>query len=113
MDSYLEEKINKNSVKMSKQVFYVIAIIVLAIVCVVDFIRINKLQEELTDVCKQIEAEVDAVEWKLDASIYKKDAQLLLMNQNYGNPNIHKMLTDSCYNDCLIYRKKYGKEKSE
>ena len=70
---------------MSKHVFYVTAIIFLAI----------------------------AVEWKLDASIYKKDAQLLLMNQNFGNPNIHKMLTDSCYYDCLKYRKKYGKEGTE
>ena len=87
---------------MSKHVFYVTAIIFLAIVCVVDYMRINKLQEEF-----------DAVEWKLDASIYKKDAQLLLMNQNFGNPNIHKMLTDSCYNDCLKYRKKYGKEGTE
>ena len=92
---------------MSKHVFYVTAIIFLAIVCVVDYMRINKLQEE------QIEEEFDAVEWKLDASIYKKDAQLLLMNQNFGNPNIHKMLTDSCYNDCLKYRKKYGKEGTE
>ena len=93
---------------MSKHVFYVTAIIFLAIVCVVDYMRINKLQEELTDARKQIEEEFDAVEWKLDASIYKKDAQLL-----FGNPNIHKMLTDSCYNDCLKYRKKYGKEGTE
>ena len=98
---------------MSKHVFYVTAIIFLAIVCVVDYMRINKLQEELTDARKQIEEEFDAVEWELDASIYKKDAQLLLMNQNFGNPNIHKMLTDSCYYDCLKYRKKYGKEGTE
>ena len=56
---------------MSKHVFYVTAIIFLAIVCVVDYMRINKLQEELTDARKQIEEEFDAVEWKLDASIYK------------------------------------------
>ena len=98
---------------MSKHVFYVIAIIFLAVVCVVDYIRINKLQEELADARKQIEAEFDAIEWKLDASIYKKDAQLLLINQNFGNPKIHKMLTDSCYNDCLKYRKKYEKEGTE
>lgn len=98
---------------MSKHVFYVIAIILLAIVCVVDYIRINKLQEELTDARKQIEAEFDAVEWKLDASIYKKDAQLLLMNKNYGNSSIRKILIDSCYKDCIKYRNKYGKEKTE
>ena len=50
---------------MSKHVFYVTAIIFLAIVCVVDYMRINKLQEELTDARKQIEEEFDAVEWKL------------------------------------------------
>ena len=42
---------------MSKHVFYIIAIILLAIVCVVDLMRINKLQDELTDARKQIEAE--------------------------------------------------------
>ncbi len=98
---------------MKKQVFYIISIVLLAIVCVTDFIRINKLQEELTAAQKLIDAEFIAVEQKLDASIYKKDAQLLLMNQNYGNSTIHKMLTDSCYNDCLKYRKKYKKEETE
>lgn len=93
--------------------FTLLQLFFLAVVCVVDYMRINKLQEELTYARKQIEAEFEAVEWKLDASIYKKDAQLLLINQNFGNPKIHKMLTDSCYNDCLKYRKKYGKEGTE
>ena len=69
---------------MSKHVFYIIAIIILAVICVVDNMRINKLQEDLTYTHNLIEG----VDRKLDASIYKKDAQLLLMNQNYGNPNI-------------------------
>ncbi len=94
---------------MSKQVFYIIAIILLAIISVVDYMRINKLQEDLTYTHSLIEA----VDKKLDASIYKKDAQLLLMNQNYGNPSIHKMLKDSCYKDCMDYRRKYGKEETE
>ena len=94
---------------MSKHVFYIIAIIILAVICVVDNMRINKLQEDLTYTHNLIEG----VDRKLDASIYKKDAQLLLMNQNFGNPSIHKMLKDSCYKDCMDYRKKYGKEKTE
>ena len=94
---------------MSKHVFYIIAIIILAIISVVDYMRINKLQEDLTYTHSLIEA----VDKKLDASIYKKDAQLLLMNQNYGNPSIHKMLKDSCYKDCMDYRRKYGKEETE
>lgn len=94
---------------MSKHVFYIIAIIILAVICVVDNMRINKLQEDLTYTHNLIEG----IDRKLDASIYKKDAQLLLMNQNFGNPSIHKMLKDSCYKDCMDYRKKYGKEKTE
>lgn len=94
---------------MSKHVFYIIAIIILAVICVVDNMRINKLQEDLTYTHNLIEG----VDRKLDASIYKKDAQLLLMNQNYGNPNIHKMLKDSCYKDCMDYLRKYGKEETE
>ncbi len=94
---------------MSKHVFYIIAIIILAVICVVDNMRINKLQEDLTYTHNLIEG----VDRKLDASIYKKDAQLLLMNQNYGNPSIHKMLKDSCYKDCMDYRRKYGKEETE
>ena len=94
---------------MSKHVFYIIAIIILAVICVVDNMRINKLQEDLTYTHNLIEG----VDRKLDASIYKKDAQLLLMNQNYGNPSIHKMLKDSCYKDCMDFRRKYGKEENE
>ena len=66
---------------MSKHVFYVTAIIFLAIVCVVDYMRINKLQEELTDARKQIEEEFDAVEWKLDASINKKKKKFQIKNE--------------------------------
>ena len=94
---------------MSKHVFYIIAIIILAVICVVDNMRINKLQEDLTYTHNLIEG----VDRKLDASIYKKDAQLLLMNQNYGNPSIHKMLKDSYYKDCMDFRRKYGKEENE
>ena len=94
---------------MSKHVFYIIAIIILAVICVVDNMRINKLQEDLTYTHNLIEG----IDRKLDASIYKKDAQLLLMNQNYGNPSIHKMLKDSCYKDCMDFRRKYGKEENE
>lgn len=98
---------------MSKHILYIVTFIFLSIICVVDYIRINMLQEELANARKQINAEFDAVEWKIDASIYKKDAQLLLMNQNFGNSNIHKMLADSCYSDCMKYRKKYRKVGTE
>ena len=98
---------------MSKHIFYNIAIFLLAIVCIVDYLQINKLQQELANTRDQIEAEVDALDGKLDASIYKKDAQMLLLNRNYGNANVHKLLADSCYNDCMKYRTKYGKDTTE
>ena len=98
---------------MSKQIFYIIAIFLLTIVCIADYWRINKLQQEQANIREQIEAEFDALNGKLDASIYKKDAQMLLLNRNYGNANVHKLLADSCYNDCMKYRTKYGKDTTE
>ena len=98
---------------MSKQVIYMIVIAVLAIICVIDYIRINTLQSEVERTRKMINESIDMLDYKMDASIYKKDAQLLLMNQNYNNPQIHKLLADSCYKDCMKYRKKHGKEAVE
>ena len=37
------------------------------------------------------------------AQIYKKDAQLYLMNSQWNNPEVHKLLADSCKNDCIKY----------
>ena len=98
---------------MSKQVIYMIVIAVLAGVCVIDYIRINTLQGEVERTREMINESMDVLNYKLDASIYKKDAQLLLMNQNYNNPQIHKILADSCYKDCMKYRKEHGKETEE
>lgn len=98
---------------MSKQAIYIILIVALAIVCVIDFIRINTLQDEVERTREMIHENIDALNYKMDANIYKKDAQLLLMNQNYNNPQIHKILADSCYKDCMKYRKKHGKEAAE
>ena len=56
---------------------------------------------------------IDALDRKLDASNYKKDSQLLLMNRQHGNAAIHQLLADSSYNDCMKYRTKYGKEVAE
>lgn len=98
---------------MSKQTIYTVAITLLAIICVVDFIRINTLQRELERTREMVQEATDAIDHKLDASIYKKDAQLYLMNQQYNDPKIHKMLADSCRSDCMKYRTKYGKEATE
>jgi len=98
---------------MSKQNFHIVVIALLAILCFVDFIRINTLQRELGRTREMIQDATNAMNYKLDASIYKKDAQLYLMNQQYNEPQIHKMLADSCRSDCMKYRTKYGKETIE
>lgn len=98
---------------MSKQVINIVVITILALICIFDFVRIGKLQSELEQARSQIDEEFEALNKKLDANIYKKDAQMLLMNRCYGNANVHKLLADSCYNDCQKYRVKYGKEVSE
>lgn len=116
MDVEIVEKLRKKNLnleKMSKHVFYIISIIILVFVCVVDYMRINMLQKEIVEANKLIDEKIVAIERKLDACIYKKDAQMLLMNKHHGNLRVHELLADSCYNDCLKYRQKYGKEETE
>ena len=98
---------------MSKHIIYIIVIAILSIVCVIDSVRINKLENKIERTREMINESMDVLDYKMDANIYKKDAQLLLMNQNYNNPQIHKMLADSCNKDCMKYRRKYGKESAE
>ena len=109
---YLCGRISKQK-NMAKQTFYIIVIVVLVIICTVDFVRINNLQGEVERTREMIQEATDAMDYKLDASIYKKDAQLYLMNLQYNNPQTHKLLADSCRNDCVKYRQKYGKEEKE
>jgi hypothetical protein len=46
---------------------------------------------------------IEALERYTKVSIYKKDAQLYLMNSYWNNPEIHKLLADSCKADCIKY----------
>lgn len=48
---------------------------------------------------------IKALEQYTKAQIYKKDAQLYLMNTEYNNPEIHKLLADSCKINCINYKK--------
>ena len=98
---------------MTKQRIYNIIIVALTCICVFNFVYIIKIQNEVERTKEMINEATDAMDYKLDASIYKKDAQLYLMNQQYNNSKMHKMLADSCRNDCMKYRKKYGKEATE
>lgn len=47
---------------------------------------------------------IEALERYTMAQIYKKDAQLCLMNSQWNNPEVHKLLADSCKNDCIEYK---------
>lgn len=47
---------------------------------------------------------IEALEQYTKAQIYKKDAQLYLMNSQWSNPEVHKLLADSCKMDCINYK---------
>lgn len=47
---------------------------------------------------------IEALEQYTKAQIYKKDAQLYLMNSQWNSPEVHKLLADSCKMDCINYK---------
>ena len=47
---------------------------------------------------------IEALEQYTKAQIYKKDAQLYLMNSQWNNPEVHKLLVNSCKMDCIKYK---------
>lgn len=47
---------------------------------------------------------IEALERYTKAQICKKDAQLFLMNSLWNNPEVHKLLADSCKMDCIDYK---------
>lgn len=47
---------------------------------------------------------IEALEHYTKAQIYKKDAQLYLMTSQWNNPEVHKLLADSCKMDCINYK---------
>lgn len=51
-----------------------------------------------------LEQYTKALDQYTKAQIYKKDAQLFLMNSLWNNPKVHKLLADSCKKDCIKYR---------
>lgn len=60
----------------------------------------------------ELEQYINALGSYTKAAIYKKDAQLYLMNAVHGNEDMHKALADSCKNDCLKYKiEKYKNNK--
>lgn len=47
---------------------------------------------------------IEALEQYTKAQIHKKDAQLYLMNSQWNNPEVHKLLVNSCKMDCIKYK---------
>ena len=96
---------------MNKVKFFIITISTLATITVANIGISLKTKHEVKQ-AKNIIAEqdrvIDALKRYIDAQIYKKNAQLYLMNRAWGDTHIHEMLADSCENDCLTYKAKYN-----
>lgn len=75
-------------------------IIELCVIIVIQTLCIVYMNSAISQNTKRIEA----LEQYTKAQIYKKDAQLYLMNSQWNNPEVHKLLADSCKMDCINYK---------
>lgn len=75
-------------------------IIGLCVIIVIQALCIVYMNSDIDQNTKYIEA----LEQYTKAQIYKKDAQLYLMNSLWNNPEVHKLLADSCKMDCIKYK---------
>lgn len=74
-------------------------IIGLCVIIVIQALCIVYMNSDINQNTKYIEA----LERYTKAQIYKKDAQLYLMNSLWNIPEVHKLLADSCKMDCIDY----------
>ena len=86
-------------------------IIGLCVIIVIQALRIvymNSVIDQNTKYCieaiDQNTEYIEALEQYIKAQICKKDAQLYLMNSLWNNPEVHKLLADSCKMDCINYK---------
>lgn len=79
---------------MKKIIIGLCVIIVIQVLCIV----------YMNSAIGQNTKHIEALEQYTKAQIYKKDAQLYLMNTAYNDENVHKALADSCKNDCIKYK---------
>lgn len=85
-------------------------IIGLCVIIVIQALCIVNMNSAISQNTKHIEAldqntkYIEALEQYTKAQIYKKDAQLYLMNSQWNNPEVHKLLADSCKMDCINYK---------
>lgn len=86
---------------MKKIIIGLCVIIVIQALCIV---YMNSAIGQNTKHIEENTKYIEALEQYTKAQIYKKDAQLFLMNSLWNNPEVHKLLADSCKMDCIDYK---------
>ena len=86
---------------MKKIIIGLCVIIVIQALCIV---YMNSAIGQNTKYIEENTKYIEALERYTKAQIYKKDAQLFLMNSLWNNPEVHKLLADSCKMDCINYK---------
>lgn len=86
---------------MKKIIIGLCVIIVIQALCIV---YMNSAIGQNTKYIEENTKYIEALEQYTKAQIYKKDAQLYLMNSLWNNPEVHKLLADSCKMDCINYK---------
>lgn len=86
---------------MKKIIIGLCVIIVIQALCIV---YMNSAIGQNTKNIEENTKYIEALEQYTKAQIYKKDAQLFLMNSLWNNPEVHKLLADSCKMDCIKYK---------
>ena len=93
---------------MKKIIIGLCVIIVIQALCIVymnSAIGQNtKYIEENTKYIEKNTKYIEVLEQYTKAQICQKDAQLYLMNSQWNNPEVHKLLADSCKMDCVNYK---------
>lgn len=86
---------------MKKIIIGLCVIIVIQALCIV---YMNSAIGQNTKYIEENTKYIEALERYTKAQICKKDAQLYLMNSQWNNPEVHKLLADSCKMDCINYK---------
>lgn len=86
---------------MKKIIIGLCVIIVIQALCIV---YMNSAIGQNTKYIEENTKYIEALEQYTKAQICKKDAQLFLMNSLWNNPEVHKLLADSCKKDCIKYK---------
>lgn len=89
---------------MKKIIIGLCVIIVIQALCISSIGRNTKYIEENAKSIEENTKYIEALEQYTKAQICKKDAQLYLMNSLWNNPEVHKLLADSCKMDCIDYK---------